>query len=400
MNNNLFYKNPYIKEFTATITKITEKTNDFHIQLNNTAFFPEGGGQPSDLGFIEDVEVTYVYEEDGKIYHVLKRLPSKLEDLECSIDWERRFDNMQQHLGQHILSAAFEKLYDAQTIGFHLGNEYVTIDIDVPLSPDDIQNAEYYANQIVFNDLAVEVLYPSENELSNMPLRKSPQVSENIRVIKIDEFDYSPCCGTHPMRTGEVGLIKITKYENYKGGMRLEFVCGNRALKDFSMKNNLISSASNILSTKNTDIIESIDRIKKDLLDIKKENKNIREKLLSYEAKDLLVTSEKYKGIRIILNIFNNRSFNEVNLLSTHLINTPNTIVIFGVKDHTKGQILLKRSESLKEINMKEILKDSISLIDGKGGGNTASAQGGGKNVDKLEEAITLSYNKIKEYIK
>jgi alanyl-tRNA synthetase len=400
LTKRLFYKNPYIKDFTASITKITEKNNKFHIELNQTAFFPEGGGQPSDQGYIDDVPVFYVYEEDERIFHVLEKLPSKLENVKCIIDWEKRFDHMQQHLGQHILSSAFEKLHDAETVGFHLGSEYVTIDINIPLSKDDIDNVEYYANQIVFNDLVVECIYPSSNELENLPLRKQPKVTENIRIVKIDDFDYSPCCGTHPNRSGEVGLIKIKKYENYKGGMRIVFLCGNRALKDYCLKNNIINEASSILSVKDYEVTNAVKKISNELINIKKENNSLKEQLIEYEAEHMLNNAQEHNNIKIIAHIFEDREFNEVKLLSSKITSAPKSVVVFGIKSDDKAQLILSRSKEVSQINMNEVLKESILLIDGKGGGTPFTAQGGGKEVSKLDEAIKYAYTKIKQVIK
>lgn len=392
----LFYRNPYIKEFNANILKIAEKDNMLHLELNQTAFYPEGGGQPSDIGYIDDVEVSHVYENGEKIYHVVDKLPSKLENVKCSIDWERRFDHMQQHLGQHILSAAFEKLYDANTIGFHLSPNTLTIDIDKVLSHEDIIKVEYFGNQIVFNDLAVQILYPDKEELKTLPLRKEPAVTDNIRIVKLDDFDYSPCCGTHPNRTGEVGIIKIKKFEKYKSGLRIEFACGNRALKDYQTKNHIINSLSSNLSIKFEEILESVQRINDDLLNIKKENKSLKEQIIAYEAANLLNSANIINNSKIVRKIFYNRDFGDLKLLSTSLINNNGTIVVFGLVNDDKAQLIFSRSKDLDKVMMNDILKKCIPLIDGKGGGSPFSAQGGGKNIDNIETAVNLAYNQIK----
>lgn len=399
MTKKLFYKNPYIKEFTANITKIIEKNGEFHIELNHTAFYPEGGGQPSDTGYIDDIPVSHVYEKNNKIYHILNRIPSKLEEVKCIVDWEKKFDYMQQHLGQHILSSAFKKLHDAETIGFHLGSESVTIDINIQLSSDDIKNVEYFANQIIFNDLQVSAIYPSEDELNKLPLRKQPSVTKNIRIVKIDDFDYSPCCGTHPNRTGEVGLIKIRRFENYKRGLRIEFVCGNRALKDYYWKNEMIKEASSILSLKDTDIIDGIQRIFDENNELKKENKYLKEKLLTYEAQELNENAKKIKGIKIIKHIYENRNFSEIKTLSSILSDKENTIILFGIKSLDKAQLIFSRSKNLHQVNMNAILKSCINLIEGNGGGSPFAAQGGGKLTSNLNIALDHGYNKITEIL-
>lgn len=393
----LFYKNTYIKEFNANIVHIVEKDDSFHVELNQTAFYPEGGGQPSDEGYIDDVKVSYVYEDNAKIYHVLDRLPSTLEEVKCTINWEKRFDHMQQHLGQHILSAAFEKLHDANTIGFHLSSNTVTIDIDKVLTSDDIKKVEYFTNQIVFNDLLVKILYPSKEDLETLPLRKAPSVSDNIRIVKIDDLDYSPCCGTHPNRSGEVGLIKIRKYEKYKSGLRIDFVCGNRALKDYNIKNDIVNSLSYLLSANVDEVLDIVDKNNEELKNIKKENKNLKDQLIKFEAIELLKNAEVQGNIKIVKNIFEHRNINEIKLLSANLVDNDKTIVIFAISSNNKAQLVFSRSKDLSTIVMKDILTKCLPLIDGKGGGSPFAAQGGGTKVDNLGAAIDLAHNEIKK---
>ncbi|MCT4565803.1 MAG: DHHA1 domain-containing protein [Maledivibacter sp.] len=399
MTIKLFYKNTYIKEFNANILQILEEDNKYHLELSQTAFYPEGGGQPSDIGYIEDNPVSHVYEKQDKIYHVVDKLPSKLETVNCRIDWEKRFDHMQQHLGQHILSAAFEKLHDAKTIGFHLSENSLTIDIDKVLSNKDIRKVEYFTNQIVFNDLSVQTIYPKEDELANMPLRKVPTVTENIRIVKLDDFDYSPCCGTHPNRTGEVGLIKIRKYEKYKSGLRVDFVCGNRALKDYLSKNDIVNSISSNLSVKQEEVLNSVERITTEFQDMKKENKYLKSEIINLEAIDLLSNAEIIHNIKIIKKTYCDRELGEIKQLSSSLVNDDSRIVILGIVTNNQARLLFSRSKNLNQINMKEILNDCIPLIDGKGGGSPFSAQGGGQNIDNLQIAVDTAYKAIKEQL-
>ena len=397
MTIKLFYKNTYIKEFNANICEIIEKDNTYHLQLNQTAFYPEGGGQPCDTGYIADIEVSHVYEDKGKIFHVVDSLTSKMENIKCLINWEKRFDHMQQHLGQHILSAAFQKLHDANTIGFHLSHNNVTIDIDKFLSLEDIIKVEYYANQIVFNDLSVEILYPREDELTNLPLRKQPTITDNIRVVKINDFDYSPCCGTHPNRSGEVGLIKIRKFEKYKSGIRIDFLCGNRALKDYKIKNDIINSLCSSLSVQYDEILNSTERINDNLNNLKKENKILKEQTIGFEGRNLLDNCETINDINVIRQVYRNRDFREIKQLSIFLVNTKKTIAILGLISGDKAQLILNRSEDLDNIIMKDVLKECMPLIDGKGGGSPSSAQGGGSNIDNLEAAVNLAYIQIED---
>ncbi|QEK12392.1 hypothetical protein FQB35_08385 [Crassaminicella thermophila] len=394
MTKKLFFKNVYLKEFTANIISKEEIEGEFHIVLDQTAFYPEGGGQPCDTGTIDSLKVCYVYEKDNKIYHIVDKKPTKLNNVKCTIDWEKRFDHMQQHLGQHILSACFEELFDAETVGFHLGTAFVTIDVTLSdLSNDQAQKVEYLANQVVFNNLRVNQLYPNPSKLSELPLRKPPKVDKNIRIIEIDQFDFSPCGGTHPSYTGEVGLIKIRKWEKIRNNIRIEFVCGNRALKDFTWKNDYIYKIANLLSIKDLDVLNGIEKIYSNYHSQQKEIKKLKEQLLNYEAFALYQEADIHKEIKIIYKIYDNRDFNELRTLATKIISKPNAIVLFGARNK-KAQMILSSSKQI-EINMNEIFKKVCIIFNGKGGGNNHNAQGGGDNLSKLEDALKEAKNII-----
>jgi len=195
----IYYKDQYIKDFVAELERVEEKDGKFHVVLDKTAFFPGGGGQFCDLGTIENGKVIDAYEEDGVIYHVLEKKPIKIHKLKCSIDWDRRRDGMDQHLGQHVLSGCFYKIFNANTVAFHMGREICTVDIEGILEEDKIREAEKAANLIIGDNLKVEFLTPDKRELKKMGLRRAlPNTNEEIRVVKIDDLDINACCGVHP----------------------------------------------------------------------------------------------------------------------------------------------------------------------------------------------------------
>ncbi|KXG77788.1 alanyl-tRNA editing protein [Thermotalea metallivorans] len=399
MTRKLFHENVYLKEFTANILKIREKEGKYYLVLDQTAFYPEGGGQPHDLGWIGNCEVAYVFEENGQIYHVTHLPPEKPDHVKCRIDWNRRFDHMQQHLGQHLLSAAFEKLFDAKTVGFHLGTEYVTIDVTLEeMSPMQAEKVEYLANQFVMNNLQVKQLYPDAETLEKLPLRKPPKVKENIRIIEVDQVDYSPCGGTHPSQTGEVGLIKIRKWEKIRGITRVEFLCGNRALKDYHWKNHQINAISNLLSVKDMDVQSAVERICSENHSLKKDIRNLKEQFIDYEAAMLHGDAETLGPVKIIRKIFDQKDFAELRLLATKLVSQPNVVALLGTKDENKAQIIFSRSKDL-EIPMHHLFKEISPMINGKGGGNPQIAQGGGNNLENLEKALETAYSMIAEQI-
>lgn len=396
----LYYENPYTKEFTAEIINVLEKDNKFYVELDKTYFYPEGGGQPSDTGHINSIPVTYVLEEKGKIYHVIDVKPLKIHRVKCNIDWEKRYDHMQQHLGQHILSACLFKLFNTNTIGFHLGKNFSTIDIDKLLSNDEIKTAEKMANKIIFDNVSIEILYPTNSELKKLPLRKiSPKVNEQIRVVKIGDIDINACCGTHPNSTIEVQIIKISKYEKYKNGTRIEFLCGSRAVSDYILKHDSIQKMSSILSCNENSLISEVERLSGELNKALFEKAALKSEVAHYEVKEILDSCESIRNIKIIKSIYDNVDLKYINTLASKLVSFPNVIALFGVKSNDKAQLIFMCSKELKIVSMNSLLKDAITLIDGKGGGSSFSAQGGGKNNNNLESSVEYAYNKIKNLL-
>lgn len=394
----LYYENPYQKEFTAEVIDVIEKDNEFHVVLDKTCFYPEGGGQPSDTGFIDTIPVTYVYEDNGNIYHVISKRPIKIHRVKCTIDWERRFDHMQQHLGQHILSASLVELFNANTVGFHLSKEYSSIDIDKFLSNEEIKRAEEMSNNIVLDNIHVDFLFPTNQELKKLPLRKAlPKTDEQIRIVRIGDFDINACCGTHPSSTIEVQMIKIIKYEKYKNGMRIEFLCGKRAVQDYFKKYDIINQLSSKLSCNENDIFPQIQRLSEELSKANSENRILKAEVADYEVREMLANCESIGTVKILKSVYDNTDLKYINTLASKLTAYPNVIVLFGVKSEDKAQLIFMRSRDLKKINMNTLLKDAITLIDGKGGGSDFSAQGGGKNNNNLDSTLDYAFRKIKD---
>jgi alanyl-tRNA synthetase len=401
MTQKLYYEDQYIKEFSAEVLKVLEKDNEFHIQLDKTAFYPGGGGQPCDIGTIEDSTITSVYEKDGIIYHVSNKKPIKIHKVKCKIDWSSRFDGMQQHLGQHILSAVFAELYNGNTIGFHLGKDSCTVDIDKMLSDEDLEKAELLSNRYVLEAVKVEFLTPTKAELKKMTLRKVPEiVSEPLRIVKIEDIDTNACCGLHPGSTIEVQLLKIVKKEKYKSGMRVEFLCGQRAVKDALSKNKFSKGLCKSLNCSEEEVLSRVDKLTSDLNSLMAENKTLKAQVADFEVENILRSCEAVKGIRIVKNLFENVDLKYVNLLASKLTSHENVIVLYGIKAESSANMLFMCTKELKSVSMNELLKDAISLIDGKGGGSSFSAQGGGKGINNLESAINYAFNKIKNILK
>ncbi len=389
----LYYKDQYIKEFVAELEKVEEKDGKFHVVLDKTAFFPGGGGQFCDLGFIENEPVIDVYEEEGIIYHVLNKKPIKLHKLKCSIDWERRRDGMDQHLGQHVLSGCF----NANTVGFHMGREICTVDIEGILEEEKIREAEKAANLIIGDDLQVEFLVPDKKELKKMGLRRAlPNTNEEIRVVKISDLDINACCGVHPKSTLELRMIKVRRWEKHKGATRIEYVAGKRAIEDSFRKDKFTTRVCRYLNASEDEAINGIKNMNENLKAALDKNKKLSEEVAAYEVKDMVEKGEKVENITIVKKVYDNEDIKYVNKVTSKIIENNNTIALMAIKNGERANLIFAASKDFKGISMNELLKDAITLIDGKGGGSSHQAQGGGKNNNNLEGALDYAINKIK----
>lgn len=370
--------NPYLREMDGKIVKKEFKNNKSYIQLDKTIFYPDlAGGQPMDYGTINGLEVINVYEEDEKIIHVVKGDVTATR-VHMNIDWDRRFDMMQQHSGEHILASSFYRLYNLSSVGIHIGNEYNTIDINKSsLSVDEAIKVEFLANKIVQSNFKVKSYAMNRDQLSKIPLRKDSIIEdEKIRIIEIDNIDYIACCGTHVLSTGEIGLIKILKWEKYKGNIRIKFICGNRALRDYSWKNDCINEIGSILSASDSDILNRFKHLYDSKINLEKENKSIRGELYDIKGELLLKNITSYNNVSFIIKEFNNMDIKEVNLIASNLNNNQeNLIQIYSFINGENGQFVIVRSKDLG-INLNKIFNDISNKFAIKGGGNPQQIQG------------------------
>ncbi len=394
--DKLYYEDQYIKEFFGEIVDVKEVDGKFHVVLDKTAFFPGGGGQFEDLGIIENQQVIEVYEEAGIVYHVVENKPMKIHRVKCEIDWKRRFDGMQQHLGQHVLSGCFFKLFNANTCGFHLGKEISTVDIEGNLDEDKIREAEKLANEIISNNLKVEFLIPKKNELKKMNLRRAlPNTKEEIRVVKIEDLDINACCGVHPSTTLELQAIKIRRWEKHKGATRIEYVAGGRAISDYFIKDSFTREICRYLNSNEEEAINGIKNINEQLKNALEMNKKLIIDISNYESKEMVDQAEVVGEYRVIKKIFD-QDTKYVSKLISKLTESPKIIALMAVQSGDRANLIFGASKDTK-LSMNDILKDAITLIDGKGGGSTHLAQGGGKNSGNLESALDYALMKIKK---
>ncbi|SFC18433.1 alanyl-tRNA editing protein [Clostridium uliginosum] len=393
----LFYEDQYLTNFTAEIIEIQELNGKFHVVLDKTAFFPGGGGQYCDLGSIGEHEVLDVYEKDNLIYHIVEKKPIKIHKVKCSLDWNRRSDGMNQHLAQHVLSACFFKLFNINTIAVHHGNEVSTIDFQTPLNEEQIKKSERYANKIIGEALKVEFLIPSKKDLKSMNLRRDlPNTNEEIRIVKIGDLDINACCGVHPSSTLDLRLIKIKKWEKHKQGTRIEFLAGTKAINDSFLKDDFSSSICKYLNCNENEAVNGIKNLNNNLKESNEENKKLKIDLAKYEVKEMIENANKIGEINVVKKIYTNQNVKYVSNLISKLTEIKNTIVLIAVISDEKANLIFSCSKNLINISMNEILKDAITLIDGRGGGSLTLAQGAGKNNSNLESTLDYAFNKIK----
>lgn len=394
----LFYENQYIKEFEAEVLETRESEKGFEILLDKTAFFPGGGGQASDRGTINGISVIDMIEEGDNIYHVLEKNIEVGTKVKGQLDWERRLDGMQQHLGQHVLSGVFFSEFNHNTAGIHLGHDISYVDIVGQVPMEMIRKAERLANKIIGENHKVNFLLTNREDAVKMGLRRELATDdESIRIVKIEDLDINACCGVHPSNTLELQMIKIKTAEKHKGNTRVYFLAGSRAVKEFLDRSNILDEVSIELTTGYDEVIKSVKSLKNNLEEAKEENKKLKISLSKYEAENLRSNAEKIGDIKLIINEFENENNKYLSKLAEKLTEGDNTVVLFGCKDVEKANLLFVCSKNLDKLNMGAILKESIGIIDGRGGGSNVQAQGGGKKPENLKEALKHAEAIIKE---
>ncbi|MCU1808570.1 DHHA1 domain-containing protein [Cytobacillus firmus] len=393
----LYYENPYIKTFeTELVHQAADDKERVYAVLKETAFYPTGGGQPHDEGTLNGIRVVGVEEAEGEIRHYLEReLEPSNSGISGEIDWNRRFDHMQQHAGQHILSAAFEELYGYKTVSFHLGKEILTIDLEISELPvGHAEEAERLANAIILENRPIEARWVSAEEASQFPLRKQLSVSEDIRLVIVPEFDYNGCGGTHPTSTCQVAGVKVLDWERQKKKIRVQFICGSRILTQLQTKHEITGNLSQLLNAPEQDLPSAASRLIENGKDLEKQLEAAKEALLAYEAKEMFTAGKE----KCISKVFEGRSVQELQKLARLIASqTENADVILINETADKLQFVCARGAD-SESDMKSLSAELLQKINGKGGGNPQFAQGGGDKLmsgeDLLEYAMRLAGQK------
>lgn len=361
----LYENDSYIKNFSATVVSCEEKDGAYSVVLTQTAFFPEGGGQDADKGKINDADVLDVQIKNDVIYHKVNKPFNVNEEVTCTLDWETRFSRMQNHTGEHIVSGVIHSLFGYNNVGFHMNDTLVTLDVDGPLSDEDIKKVELKANNAIYENKSIKAIYPTAEELPDYDYRSKLDITEGVRLIEIEDYDLCACCAPHVAKTGEIGIIKIVSYIPYKKGTRIEMLCGALALNDYQNLHSTNKAVMNMLSAKRFEIAESVERIQGELSSARAENKKLMSEMATLKM-------EKHISGNKICVFIDGVSYDELRNCSNSLIEEFEYCYLFSNTDADNYIYVV----SSRENNVRELVQNLNKTFNGKGGGRDTYAQG------------------------
>jgi alanyl-tRNA synthetase len=377
MTNRIYYTDPACTEFDAVVTGALEHDGRPAIVLDRTAFYPTSGGQPYDTGRLGDADVVEVLEDgDGAVVHVLSAALPQGARVAGRVDWQRRFDHMQQHTGQHVLSAAFDRLFGNRTTSFHMGGVVSTIDLAREVSVGEIDRAVGEANRVVFEDRPVSIRFVTEQEAARLPLRKEPVRAGALRLIEVQDFDLSACGGTHVARTGAIGLIVVLGFERFRGGLRVSFACGGRALAAFDADRKAVAGVVKQLSVLPGELPAAVERLQNEARDLRKTIGRLQEALAGHEADRLLASASSIGETRAIHAVLEEWDAAGLKSIASVAIARPDVTVVL-VSAQRPCAVVVARSPGVG-LDANRILRELAVRFHGRGGGKPELAQGGG----------------------
>jgi alanyl-tRNA synthetase len=376
VTSRIYYTDPYCRRFEAVVVGALEHEHRPAVVLDRTAFYPTSGGQPFDIGTLTErrepstpaVQVIETIEMDEEIVHVLTAPLAAGAAVTGDVEWTRRFDHMQQHTGQHLLSAAFDRLFDNRTISFHMGAGLSTIDLEKEVSWEQIARVEEEANRIVFEDREVAIRFVSSDEGASLPLRKEPSRGGVLRLIDIRSFDLSACGGTHVARTGAVGAIVVPAVERFKGGVRVTFACGGRAVRVFRTLRESVAGSVRALSVHPQELPAAIERMQAEAKDLRRSTKKLQESLAVHEAARLAAST--------VVEAVEGWDANGLKMIATEITaRTSAVVALFSTSSPVA--VVIARSAG-RAVDANAVLRALIQRFGGRGGGKADLAQGGG----------------------
>jgi alanyl-tRNA synthetase len=393
MTRRRYYEDAYRTSFDAEVLETADINGQPGLVLEETYFYPSSGGQPHDMGWIDESKVVDVVSrhEDAAIVHILDK-PVAAGRAKAEIDWKRRFDHMQQHSGQHILSQSYLRVLGAKTVSFHMGDDTSTIDVEIQqLNQDGADAVELLANETIWENRTIDSRMVTRDEAMKYPMRKQPPTdSEELRLVVITDFDVSACGGTHVSRTGEIGMIKIIGWERRRGSIRAEFVCGSRALRDFGKKNNVIRNLSALYTTGYWELEKSIRRQIDEVSEQRRETKRLQKRLLNFEVAAILREVDDAGAEGSLTKVFTEKSPKELRIIANQLIETRALVVLLASVANRTSLVFAKSDEMTGSMNT--LIEHAFTLLgSGSGGGSDSYAQGSSEVVDIDEVKSVLN---------
>jgi alanyl-tRNA synthetase len=392
MTQRLYYREPYRSTFDATVVAVEEVDGRAQVMLDQTAFYPASGGQPSDTGTLGGAAVTDVIDrEGGGIAHVVSGSLKPGDVVSGAIDWARRFDHMQQHTGQHVLSAAFDRLCGVRTESFHMGPHHPTttrgggpgpsstIDLAREVTPAEIARAEADANRVVWEDRPVSIRFATADDAAAMGMRKESARTGTLRLIDVADYDLSACGGTHVERTGAIGIIAIAGWEKLRGGSRVEFLCGDRALQRFRLWRDALATMQKHLSVPPVEMAASIERMQEDVKALQRTIRGFQEKGALQEAQSLLA-----KGSNVVVAAIDGWDAQGLKTIAAAATAAQSDAVVVLFTTASPAQVVVARGATANA-DANAILKQLAAKFGGKGGGKPDLAQGGGLGASSAE---------------
>lgn len=389
MTEKLFYENSYMKTFSACVLECEQDGEAWNIILDRTAFFPEGGGQYADTGLLNDAVVLDVQEKDDIIRHRTDRPIKVGTKVSGTLHWDERFMKMQQHTGEHIVSGLIHERFGYNNVGFHLGSEDCTMDFNGEITKEELAQIEYLANEAVVKNLEVQVTYPSKEELSSINYRSKIEIEGQVRIVTIPEYDVCACCAPHVTRTGEIGQIRLTNVQHYKGGVRVTMLCGFRALADYNKKTKSVKEISAQLCAKEDEVSEAVEHLRNEMAQLKAKNTVLQQEILGYKAQYAEITD----GVVCLFE--KNLDGDAPRFLMNQVLEKDCQICAVFCGNDREGYRYVIGS---KTMDLRNIVKELNAVFSGRGGGKPEMVQGSLKgNENELRAWIQMKVGTMYE---
>lgn len=380
MTEKLFYNDVRKAEFEATVVSCVKNKDRYEVVLDGTYFYPEGGGQPADHGKIDDANVFDVHDKDNEVVHYCDKEVECGNKVKAWVDMERRHRLMQQHSGEHIVSGLIHKHFGYDNVGFHMGSDCITIDFNGPLTSDDLKLVEKEANEAIYRNFDTNIFYPSPEELEKLEYRSKKALEGDVRIVNFKDCDTCACCGLHVVKSGEIGIIKITGSQNYKGGTRVTMLAGKQAREDYAVKDSIVHGISNLLSAKPYETKEAVERLMK-------ERNEIKEQLVAAKKQIFELKRDSVKDDETCAVFFEeNMEPFELRLFTEMLLEKVPSAAVFSGNDEEGYKYAVGSTKT----DMSAFIKEANKDLGGRGGGRGNIMQG----------AFTASRDETERYIR